>query len=816
MPVTPYPMPDSILRTKLHRPPVPRDYVCRPRLHPAIDHAAEASVVLVSAPAGYGKSLLVSHWIELRGESCAWVSLDAADADLDVFLEYLLAAVEAIVPNAFPKTRLLVRVPEVPPVDILVRHLVNELDLLDQPCSLVLDDYHHIPADSDVHQLLQKILERPPHGVRLFLIARRDPPLELAGVRAQGRLTEVRLADLRFTPAESRDLLQAIVGLDVTEAAIANLEREIEGWAVGLRLVALAARQAPNPDQALRTLSGGILHAKEYLISEVIDRQPPQIRDCLLKTALLERFCPALCEAVCAPHGMAGEEVASGQAFVRTLQECNLFVIPLDAEGIWFRFHHLFHELLEADLGLRLTPEEIAVLHLRASRWLEANGLIEEAVRHAMAAGLPLHAAEIIERQRRPEQERGGWLNVERWLALLPGEVVEQRPGLLQAMAFVRHYRHQYRAIALIVQRLEAMSDDEAFDDLSQGELKLFQGALLFWGGHLTEARERLLAADALIAPTYGTAAGLVQVYIALTGQALGQSSRVLQDLDERIGAAQELPAKYRANLANARSLVHLLSGDLEQVIQGAHLVFTIANERDLANNYAWGHYVAASAHFRALQLDAAVPHFLSVLDHRYVVQPRAAVDAMAGLALAYQSLQQGPAADAVADDMLAYAKQGNDLDLLYVAQSARARLALNRGDTDAASRWALSHEVAVDAASLVVWLENPAITRARVLVAIEAYDTYREAATLLAALAEGTRKRHNVCQQIDILVLRSLALDGLGQPEKALSALRQAVRLGQRGGWMRPFAEAGSSLAPLLHRLAAGPGPDHRDRAYL
>jgi len=360
------------------------------------------------------------------------------------------------------------------------------------------------------------------------------------------------------------------------------------------------------------------------------------------------------------------------------------------------------------------------------------------------------------------------------------------------------------------------MSDDEALDELLQGELKLFQGALLFWGGHLTEARERLLAADELIAPTYGTAAGLVQVYVALTGQALGQRSRVLHDLDERIAAAQGLPAKYRANLANARSLVHLLSGDLEQVIQGAHLVFAIADRRDLANNYAWGHYVAASAHFRALQLDAAVPHFLSVLDHRYVVQARAAVDAMAGLALAYQSLRQGPAADSVADDMLAYAKQGNDLDLLYVAQSARARLALNRGDTDAALRWALSHEVAVDAASLVVWLENPAITRARVLVAIGGDERYREAALLLATLAEHTRKLHNICQQIDVLVLTCLALDGLGQAEKALSALRQAVRLGQRGGWMRAFAEAGPSVTPLLHRLAAEPGPDHRDRAYL
>jgi LuxR family maltose regulon positive regulatory protein len=383
-------------------------------------------------------------------------------------------------------------------------------------------------------------------------------------------------------------------------------------------------------------------------------------------------------------------------------------------------------------------------------------------------------------------------------------------------MAFVRHCRFQYRAIAAIVERVEALADGQALDDLSQGELKLFQGALLFWGGHMTEARKRLLAADELIPSTYGTGAGLVQTYIALTGQALGQSSRVLHALDARIAAAQGLPAKYRANLANARSLVHLLSGDLEQVTQGAHLVFGIANQRDLAINYAWGHCVAASAHFRALQLHAAVPHFLSVLDYRYAVQLRAAVDAMAGLALTYQSLRQGPAADSVADDMLAYAQEGDDLDLLSVAQSARARLALHRGDLDAAIRWALSHEAAIDAPSLLVWIENPAITRARVLVAIGGDESYREAATLLAAIAERIRKLHNVCQQIDVLVLSSLALGGVGQPENALGALRQAVRLGQRGGWMFPFAEAGPSVTPLLHRLAVDHRPDARSRAYL
>jgi LuxR family maltose regulon positive regulatory protein len=279
--------------------------------------------VLVSAPAGYGKSMLVSHWIEARAEPCAWLSLDDTDSDVDVFLQYLLAAIEAIHPDACPNTRLLTRAAELPPMPVVANTLINELDAVTAPFFLVLDDYHQLASSSAAHELLRRVLAHPPPSMHLILISRRDPPLGLTALRAQGRLNEIRLAELRFTAAETRSLLASVMGLTASDATVANLQQQMEGWAVGLRLATLALRPATDPDSALRTLRGGIQDTREYLLREVVEGQPREVRDWLLKTSILDRFCPALCEALCMAEDATAGDGLNGEAFVRALQECN-------------------------------------------------------------------------------------------------------------------------------------------------------------------------------------------------------------------------------------------------------------------------------------------------------------------------------------------------------------------------------------------------------------------------------------------------------------------------------------------------------------
>ena len=289
---------DPILRTKLHRPPVTVNLVRRNQLHEQMDLGLETPLTLVSAPAGYGKSTLVSHWIESLDHPTAWLSLDVADGDLTVFTSYLIAAIRTIFPDACRETEALIAAPNLPPVSVLGGGLVNELDEIDTSFVLTLDDYHRIAPGSDVHELIGFILDHPPALLRLVIVTRRDPPLKIASMRASRRLTDVRAKDLRFSTSDITTFLETTAGLSIGEEALANLQQQTEGWAVGLQLVALHLRHVDDPDGFLKELGGGIHHIREYLVQEVLAERSPRMRDWLLRTSILDNFCPQLCDAL--------------------------------------------------------------------------------------------------------------------------------------------------------------------------------------------------------------------------------------------------------------------------------------------------------------------------------------------------------------------------------------------------------------------------------------------------------------------------------------------------------------------------------------
>ena len=400
----------------------------------------------------------------------------------------------------------------------------------------------------EVHKLLRQLLEYPPSQMRLLLLTRRDPPLQLPRLRSLGQLTEIRLADLHFSKRETRAMLRTAMQLDASDEAIANLQREMEGWAAGLRLVSLALRHSEHPDSALCELRGGVQSAREYLVQEVLDRESPPMRSGLLAASILERFCPSLVDALCPLGPTSGGDCVDGESFVHELQKSNLFAIALDSRGKWFRYHHLFQEVLRAELTRREDPSTINALHIRASEWFESNDLVDEAIQHALAAGAVNQAAEIIERQRRGELDRVRWWNVERWLSLLPHKVLEQRPGLLLARIQMLHFHHQHDAVAQIVEQLSSIVDEATLDPLFLGELRMFQGSTAFWSGHLEEARALLGQAEELFKPPFEATAGLTQIYSALTEQMLGHVEPCLHKLGQLIQNATQYSARYQGN----------------------------------------------------------------------------------------------------------------------------------------------------------------------------------------------------------------------------------------------------------------------------
>jgi LuxR family maltose regulon positive regulatory protein len=419
-----------IRSTKLNRPSVPNDQILRLRLNEQLDRSLEVPITLISAPAGYGKSHLCSSWLAERDVPCAWVSLDDDDDDLRSFLKYLLVAISGLYPDAVRATRSLTDASFLPSVSVLAQTLADDLDRIEADFVLVLDDFHRIRS-KPVLDLIDELLHRPPRPLHLVLITRRDPPFSLPKLRAEGRLAEVRTRDLQFTREETAKLLESVDGITANDNTLSQLERRLEGWVVGLRLVVLALNQVRNPDELLSGMTGGIHQIQDYLLQEVVAGLSPQMRDWMLKTSIFGRFCGPLCAAVCRGDATPGKSDLDGAEFLDALLRRNLFTIPIDNEGQWFRYHHYFGEMLSRQLKLHMTSDEIAELHSRAGNWFESQGLIDEAIDHCLKDGDSESAAQIVLRNLPPLMNEGLWHTIVEWLSKLPEEEIHSRPEFL-------------------------------------------------------------------------------------------------------------------------------------------------------------------------------------------------------------------------------------------------------------------------------------------------------------------------------------------------------------------------------------------------
>ncbi len=438
-------MPAPILATKLYLPAPRAKSVSRPRLIERLNEGLSSGrkLTLISAPAGFGKTTLVGEWIatwrasrehlpatdqspETSPLQFSGLSLDEADGDLTRFLAYLVAALQVVQPTLGEALQAALQSPQPPPAETLLTGLVNEIAALPQPFVLVLDDYHLIDSKA-VDGALAFLLDHQPRQMHLVIASREDPPLPLARLRARGQLTELRAADLRFTPAEAAEFLNQVMGLNLSEGDIAALEARTEGWIAGLQLASLALQgtlpRQGNADAAgfIQAFTGSHHFVLDYLLEEVLQRQPEHIQAFLLRTSILKRLCAPLCDAV------LGSTPPSAQETLESLERANLFIVPLDQERRWYRYHHLFGDLLRQRLG---QPQELSNDHLRASAWYEANDDLAEAFHHALAASDFERAARLAE---------ATWQGMERsfqtaawqgWVKKLPEAVVCSRPRL--------------------------------------------------------------------------------------------------------------------------------------------------------------------------------------------------------------------------------------------------------------------------------------------------------------------------------------------------------------------------------------------------
>ena len=481
----------------------------------------------------------------------------------------------------------------------------------------------------------------------------------------------------------------------------------------------------------------------------------------------------------------------------------NLFVIPLDIQGEWFRYHHMFRDLLQSVLIHQLAADEIAALHMQASQWFESHGFIDEAIQHALEAGEKSLAAGVVERHCYAELERDRWYVLDRWLDKLPSAISKQRPVLLLAHAWVAFFQQQIGELASIITDAELLLDDESADGSLSGELDFFRGYLLYFAGKGEQSRYKLEAALDRIPKNKGLIRGEVELHLALARCMSGQGALAIQALNDRIRNPGRMGSRQLSRLIGGLAIVPILTGDLSSVQREARNLRALTGDGHSLLIEAWSYYLEACTDLHGLHLEPALEHFAAGTRHPYATDAYMAIDAFAGLALTQQLMHQADAATETIARLMNFVLERDDPVEISIARSCEARVSLLQGRLSQAIQWARSLNGPTEPFDLWIWLEGPLLTRARILIVAGTTDDLNKAMESLREirdLSEACRFANHV---IEVAVLQSLALEKQGHSYAALESLEEALALAEPGGWVRPFVELGQPMAGLLERFA-------------
>lgn len=810
--MTTSPATQHLVRAKLYRPRTPSSFAPLPRLHDLLNQDLDRPLTLVCAPLGFGKTTLLSDWLANCPRPSAWLSLDEHDNDLATFLHYLIAAVNTIYPDACVETLTLLRAVTLPPLSVLGAALSNDLDgaaesggaPAGQRFLLVLDDYHLI-HNLEIHQVVNGLLLRPPRPLHLVLSARRDPPLSLALLRSCGQIVELRGSTLRFRSQEIAALLRLAVAFPVDQRTIDLVEDQTEGWPAGLRFAALALTMsgATSPVFQAPAVSR---QAQDYLLSELWSHLPTATQDFLLRTAILERLSGPLCDALLAESAASGE----GQRQLEWLERENILTIRLDDQGEWYRYHHLFQQLLREQLARRYSAEEIAALQRRASAWCGAQGLVEDALRYALAAGDPGQAARLVETHRHDALNSSQFRRLEQWLNLLPRPLIEERPHLLMLEAWLLEQRWQLAELRSNLDRVQALLAQAPLPEPEQSHLQSEIDALRsYWCYYAGENQDALALATRALqhAPL---------AHSAVRGFAWMNTISALHATGDMPGVQQAFFTSLQEDRyhGNAYPLLPLIAycsvswaaADLPAVRQGAARLQEIIDERCLIGEQEWPDFYRGCAAYQANDLATAQQAFQTIVDKRYSVHALVFDQAALGLALVHLAQGDNDAAQALSDLLLASALKMGKSDAVSQAQALRALIALRSGRWHEAQRWAETYDRNRPAPLVATFVSEPLLL-AEILVQQATAQRHSDAAGWLQRLHSYAASKHHTLSVIEVLALQALLHDVCGQEEAALAALREALRLAEPGGVVRVFVDLGPRMAVLLGKPAKADG---------
>lgn len=801
-------MPD-LLRTKLFIPPLPSEAIPRPHLVERLNRGVTGKLSLVTAPAGYGKTTLVTTWLHQLPDldpapQVAWLSLDENDNDARRFFTYVVAALSQLdqsfveIQDAFLRDS----GGEISTMGV-VTGLLNQISEYGQSVTLILDDYHEI-VEATIHEALTFWLDNQPPNFHLTLTSRVEPPLPLPRMRVRRQVTEIDTEALRFSRSESADFLNQHMQLNLSAGDIAQLDSMTEGWVASLQLAALSLQNKDDPTEFIQTFKGDNRYIVDYLVNEVLHRQPGYIRDFLLQTSILERLNVQLCNAV---TGQVGS-----QHILERLDQTRLFVIPLDDRRHWYRYHHLFADCLQAEL-LRTAPDDMPVYHERASRWLSSHGFLGDAIQHAFGAGNSTLAAELIApNARKIHWEQGETHRLWHWIQQLPDEVVRSSPQLLITIARLNQelfLDNGDRIDALLDQAETLVNAADAapympaeIADMAT-EIALTRASLERLRGNLGQAIQHceraVTLAQAATSPLLKEGArgalAITHYHAGNVAQCLEHSSAQLESL------GQDKPVNYARYVFLSYMIDALrLNG---QLLTAAQLYQR--NEPYFLQRQSVGAAMLAVTWAETLrernQLDLAIDHLTPALETLKPLRSMAVVVQTGAITLArtLQARGQGQAALRLLQDTLQNFRASGTYYPSARISATEALIQLRHGNLAAAKAWVEKNGLRADDEPTYL-LEIDYLILARVLIADGAAPA---AQTLLEKLAQVVTDSGRVARLVEVYILQALAHQALGEPDRALGRLGLALDLAQPGGFVRVLIDEGRSLVSLLKQVA-------------
>jgi LuxR family maltose regulon positive regulatory protein len=793
-----------LVRTKISRPRTSTDVISRARLLDRLHAGLSGNVTLVSAPAGFGKTTLLAQWAQTIDRPTAWLSLDEHDNEPRVFVHLLTAALQSVFPDAFQATASLLEAPRFPSIDHMVALFINDLADVPDDVILVLDDYH-LMRNREIHTLLELLIEHLPHQLHLVLISRSDPPLPLARWRARGLLNDLRRTDLRFTLDETEAFLTRELGSMVAHETTVSLEERTEGWIAVLRLAALSLRNTTDIAAFMEQLQRYTDHSiQSYLVEEVLAQLAPAVQELLVKTSVLEQFCAEVCTAI------LGSDTSNVQvqATLDWLERSNVLIIPLDERQGWYRFHHLFQQLLQQRLQAHSSTEELATLHRRASAWYAKQGLIEQAIEHALVAGEVSGAASLVEAQFFQAFEQEQWVQLEHWLGLLPEEQILRNPVLLFARVWILQAHGQLkdspRLLTTAEQLLEASSNGGRNLDNTHSRLLRALNATAwshfqYFTGQFQVSLESAHSAWKWLPPGEEYVASIILTLLAWSNQASGQEEVALLELNNAL-KERSTHLNSTARLLFAQAWVDLAAGKLHQLEHTARHLLQVAQEADMALSQHFAHWLLGVVHYEWNNLDAAAYHFLAVIANQHQAHFWVVQDAMRGLALTYQAQGLGTQAQETARTLLALVQEQHNIRELMMAYAFCGRLALLQDEVEQAEQW-LEMAGEQEVLGPMMFLEDPPITTAWMFLAQGDEVSVVHGQALLNQILQHVEAIHSTRKTIQVLALQAWAYDLQGRKTEALKVLERALALARPAGFMRTFADV-PPLARLLQEV--------------